>query len=436
MFESEVQIRIMEKLLKALSSSAVNDYKIIEVNSESSELFYVGKKLETNRATNLKSVSVTIYIDIDNKRGSATFTYYDYMNEEELAKLINDKIYAAKFALNQHYEIPSKNDEKPSKNPSNFENRNLSDIALEIGEAVFKADHYEDGFLSATEIFVTKKNRHILNSKGVDVSEVTYEGYIELIPAWEKNGEETETYNQIIFSNLDKDALTKEVDELLLLTKARMDAVPFKSDKPLTVIIEDEGVPRTISYFANDLSYAKEYQHMSRSKINESVQGDNVEGTPLTIDLLPSYVGASASSSVDSDGVVLKPVNIIKDGIAKARFGSYQFGYYLGVEHPTGVLPITKVECGNKSLEDYKKEPYLRCVKFSSFQLEDASGYFGGEVRLGFYFDGEKEIPVTGFSIAGSLPELKGKIVVSKEDIVSSRYVGPKYLFIKGMSII
>ena len=426
----------MEKLIKALKQSAINDYKIIVTDSESSELFYVGKKLETNRSTNLNNTQVTIYVDVDDKRGSASFVYHDFYSEEELLKLINDKIFASKFALNQYYEIPAKSTEKPRKNPSNFDNRKLFDIAKDIGEAIFEADHYEEGFLSATEVFVTRKNRHIINSRGVDVSEITYEGYVELIPAWEKNGEETETYNILTFSNLDKSEITREVDELLLLTKARMDAVPFKSDKPLTVIIEDEGVPRTFSYFVSDLSYASEYQHISRSKIGESVQGDDIKGTPLNIDLLPSFVGASASSSIDNDGVVLKPINLVKDGIAKARHGSYQFGYYLKEEHPTGILPIVKVECGDKSLDDYKGEPYLRCVKFSAFQLESNSGYFGGEVRLGFYFDGEKEIPVTGFSIAGSLHELKGNIVCSKEKIVSSRYVGPKYLFIKGMSIV
>jgi len=426
----------MEKLINALSNSVINDYRIIEVNSESSELFYVGKKLETNRGTSLKNIQVTIYVDVEGKRGSASFTYHDYLSKEELSKLIDEKIYAAKFALNEFYEIPSKSEEKPSKNPSNFENKQLSEVALEIGKAIFKADHYDSGFLSATEVFVTRKHRHIINSRGVDVSEVTYEGYVELIPAWEKDGEETETYNILTFSNLDTEQITKDVDELLLLTKARMDAVPFKSDKPITVIIEDEGVPRTISFFVSDLSYASAYQHLSRSELGKSVQGDDIKGTPLTIDLLPSYLGASASSSIDSDGVVLKPTNIIKGGIATSRHGSYQFGYYLKEAHPTGILPIMKVECGDKSLDDYKGEPYLRCVKFSAFQLEPNSGYFGGEVRFAFYFDGEKEIPVTGFSIAGSLHELKGNIVCSKENIVNSRYVGPKYLFIKGMSIV
>ena len=420
----------MEKLIKVLKNSAINDYRILETNSQSSELFYVGKKLETNRGTNLRNVEVTIYVDEDNKRGSASFVYNSFLSEEELAKLIDEKIYAAKFALNQFFEIPSKSEEKPGKNPSNFENRELSDVALDIAEAVFKADHYEAGFLSATEIFVTKKNRHLINSRGVDVSDVTYEGYVELIPAWEKGGEETETYNILTFSNLDKEQITKDVEELLLLTKARMDAIPLPSKDPINIIIEDEGVPRTISFFVSDLSYQSEFLHMSRSKVGESI------GANLTIDLLPSFVGASASRGFDNDGIVLKPVSLVKDGVPQTRHGSNQFGYYLGEKNPTGMLPIVKVACGDKTLEDNKKEPYLRCVKFSSFQLEDNSGYFGGEVRLGFYFDGEKEIPVTGFSISGSLLELKGNIICSKENIVTSRYVGPKYLFIKGMQIV
>ena len=131
---------------------------------------------------------------------------------------------------------------------------------------------------------MTRKNRHIINSRGVDVSEVTYEGYVELIPAWEKDGEETETYNMITFSNLDKDEITREVDELLLLTKARMDAVSLKSKEPITIIIEDEGVPRTMSFFVNDLSYASEYQHMSRNKIGESIQGDKISGAKPWLD--------------------------------------------------------------------------------------------------------------------------------------------------------
>ena len=82
-----------------------------------------------------------------------------------------------------------------------------------------------------------------------------------------------------------------------------------------------------------------------------------------------------------------------------------------------------------------KKEPYVECVKFSAFQVDKMSGFFGGEVRLGYYFDGEKTIPVTGFAISGNLHNLKGSLVLSKEVETMNGFKGPKAIEFKGVSI-
>ena len=60
----------------------------------------------------------------------------------------------------------------------------------------------------------------------------------------------------------------------------------------------------------------------------------------------------------------------------------------------------------------------------------------GGEVRLGFYFDGEKEIPVTGFSISGNIHELKKNLTLSSDTVTLPRYHGPKYVLIPGMKVL
>jgi len=54
-----------------------------------------------------------------------------------------------------------------------------------------------------------------------------------------------------------------------------------------------------------------------------------------------------------------------------------------------------------------KKEPYLYVVSFSDFSMDSLSGYFGGEIRLAYLFDGEKVTPVTGGSVSGNLLELQ-----------------------------
>ena len=108
---------------------------------------------------------------------------------------------------------------------------------------------------------------------------------------------------------------------------------------------------------------------------------------------------------------------------------------YLGIKKPTGMIPNVVVKHGSKSIKEMKNEPYLECVKFSSFQVDHYSGFFGGEVRLGYYFDGEKTYPVTGFAISGNIHNLKGSLVFSKEIETKVRYKGPKAVEIKGMKI-
>ncbi|MCR4879483.1 MAG: hypothetical protein K5906_00800 [Bacilli bacterium] len=425
----------MEKLIKVLNASPINDYKIQVTHSESVELFYVLNKLETNRATNIDEVEVTIYVDVEGKRGQASFDYYPYMKEEEIKEVIAKKIYAAKFALNPFFEIPAKTDKKPLEIESNLKNYSLREASEKVVRALLKAKQYDEALFSATEIFITKKDVRILNSKGVDVSSTSYKGFIEFIPSWEKDGEEVETYNNLEFSTLDEEELTKIIDEYVLLTKARFEATKLKLDKPVKVILEGEDVYKYFNYFVSNTSYPYIYQHMNRFELGDHTQGEEISGTKLNISLIPEHEGCAASCAFDSDGVILEPIQIIKDGVAINRHGPFRFGYYLNEKNPTGQLPILKVEAGTKSFNEMKKEPYLRCVKFSSFQNEQFSGFFGGEVRLGFYFDGEKEIPVTGFSIAGNINDAKGKTILSKETQINARYVGPMYLEIKDMGI-
>ena len=72
-----------------------------------------------------------------------------------------------------------------------------------------------------------------------------------------------------------------------------------------------------------------------------------------------------------------------------------------------------------------KKEPYLHVVSFSDFSMDSFSGYFGGEIRLAYLYDGEKVTPVTGGSVSGNLLELQKNIVFSTERYKNKDYDGP-----------
>ncbi|MBQ1976586.1 MAG: hypothetical protein II227_04025, partial [Clostridia bacterium] len=60
-------------------------------------------------------------------------------------------------------------------------------------------------------------------------------------------------------------------------------------------------------------------------------------------------------------------------------------------------------------------------------QLDIYNDYIGGEVRLAYYFDGEREIPMTGISISGKLSEALANMHLSDTAAVHEGYHGPRW---------
>lgn len=427
---------MMDKFIDLLKKNKdVAEWKINRSSTKSCELFYVLDKLETNRATDTVAYSVTIYVDKDGKRGASNFALFDYMTDAEIEEKISENVFSASFALDEYYDLPKKEEAELIKSESNLKDRPFADIIEEVVDACFKANTYKEGYLSATEFFLYEKEVRVITSKGIDLSSKSYKGQIEIIPSWEKDGEEVEVYHMITFEDFKPEEITEKVNEELLLAKARFEAKELKKKDGLRVFIQEDDVADILWSFADELGYAGEYMKRNKFKVGENVQGSDITGDALNITLVPYYKGASGSMAFDGDGVALRKLSIIEDGVAKALYGSYRFGYYLGVKRPTGILPVLVQKEGMKSFKELADRPYLRCVKFSGIQVDQSTGYFGGEVRLGFYFDGEKEIPVTGITVSGNLDKNKAGFMFSKETYTGNTYHGPKYIAIDGMTI-
>ncbi len=428
---------MISKFIKVLkNNSKVSAWKITEYLEKSYELFYVQDKLEVNRASDTKEYTVTVYVDKKKQRGASSFNVYDYMSEAEINEKIEENVFAAGFAMNEYYEIPKPEKTKPEKIKSNLGDKPFEKLMPEIVDAVFAANVYKQGYLSATEFFLRENTNRIVNSNGVDITTKKFSGNIEVIPSWDANGEEAEVYRMINFTNFNAKEITAEVDFRLMLAKARCEAKKLTKKSGLKVIIQDAEAGDILRYFSEELTYGKKYTKTLRFDKGAKIQGTKITGDKLNVKVVPFCENAYSSSPVDGDGVVLSEVELIKDGTVKNLHGSYRFGYYLKEKKPTGVVPVLSVAEGKKTSKEMQKEPYLRCVEFSAIQVESDSGYFGGEVRLGYYFDGKKEIPVTGFAISGDLNKSKSTMVFSKETVTTEYYHGPKYIEFKDVQIL
>ena len=413
------------KTLKA--NKKISDYELTLINKDSRELFYVLDHLEINRAVKIDSATIRVYVSDKKTTGSSMVMLTAADDEKSLAKKLNAAVTRAKSARNQYYPLAEKTvnikEEKKNKQDLNL-------IASKVAEAVLKADHFKNGWINSTEIFVSNIREELINSKGIDHKSEYFKIEIECIPTWSNKKEEFELYKFYQSNRIDYKQITAEITEILELAKARSEALTLKQVKlpdDLPVLVKNDMLEVIVDNFAYDLSYRNVFMKENHYNINDVLSENRFDLT-----MKPCINGCVSSHKYDSHGVVLKSKTLIRKGVVKNNFGDIQFGYYLGEKDITGSIPVAEIKAEGIN---YKKEKHLIIENFSAPQLEENSGYWGGEVRLARYFDGKKYIPLTGFSIAGNIYEDIKKVEFSKEQTLTNSYKGPKYMIFKGLKI-
>lgn len=437
----------LDKLIKILSSSnKVDAWKIVDTVINGNELFFVYKNLDMNRAKLVHNISLTVFKDFEDNskkyRGSSTVAIHPTMEDEELEKAINDTAFAAGFIKNEYYPVVKPEDNEKNKCSEESNKKLHSKISTDeavaalsrIADGLYSSDINEKGHINASEFFVNTLNVRIVNSEGIDESYEITKGDVEFITSWKETGEEIELYKRIRFNDFDEKYFAAEAKELLDRSREKAIAVPTPALKDVPVLLTGEPVEEFFKYYYDGASASAVYNQISTFKVNESVQGDKIEGDFLNIELDPFMPGSADCAPYDEDGIKLSKVKIIEDGVLKRYWGDVRHSYYLGVE-PTGSINNVVVAGGSKTIADLKAEPYLELVAFSDFQMDSLTGDFAGEIRLGWYFDGKETKAVTSGSISGNAKNVQKNFYLSKELQHSCNFNGPKTIKLHGVSV-
>lgn len=414
------------------NTSGISDWRVNTVRTESTELFFVHKNLETVRSTDTTDIKVSVYALHDGKLGEATFSVYASYDDEKIAEEIEKAKKKANIIANQTYSLPE-NEVGEYVSASNFANYEPYNLASLISKACFEADNVEGGSINALEIFVYKDIVSVKNSRGIDKTQVKYRAMVEAIPTF--NGEESvELYEQYNFTEFDHALVVEEIAKKMHEVKDRYEAKAPTSKLDCPVVLDAPELEQLFGNFIGNLNFSMVYQHSNAFNVGDDIQKD-ASGDRITLAMRGAVKGSVRSSVFDSDGVNLIDRVIIEGGKATSLWGGTRFAQYLG-EVPTGNLGCMSVECGSLSDEQKRSAPYFRCASMSGLQVDIYNDYIGGEVRLGYYFDGEREIPVTGISISGKLSSALANMRLSNESITYESYNGPKCAIFEGIEIV
>lgn len=421
---------MIEQIRAVLGQLGIESYRIEKNVSESVECFFIRKKLDLKRRTDLTDYEVTVFraFERDGKRmlGSSASNIHPGMDEEEMKSVLRDAYEAAALVCNPYYELNSGCREEPVPSGSSFAARSLEECARLMTEALYAPDRQEEVFVNSAEVFAKHVRHRIVNSCGVDVGYETYsvsgEYVVQCI-----SPQDVETYHSFAYRDADAEGLRRDVEEALAMTRARAEAVKAPKAGEYAVLLSGKHMRTLLSYYLSRSATSMVYQKYSNYQIGTAVQGEDIQGDALTIWL-------KAKDPYSFEGIPMKDRALMEEGVLKTLHGGARFAYYLGIE-PTGNYRCISVPTGSRTLEELKNRPYLHIVSFSDFQMDDFSGHFGGEIRLAFLYDGEKVTPVTGGSVNGSILDVQGHMVFSKERYRDENYDGPYAVRIEGVKV-
>ncbi|NMM63785.1 TldD/PmbA family protein [Clostridium sp. P21] len=422
---------MINRIKNILKASNINEYKITETKVNSEELFFIKKNLDMNRSKDVHNFNVIVYKDFEENnekyKGSSMVSIHPTMSDKEIKKAIEDAAFAANFAKSQYYEIPQKFTKEVEKiKESKFKDKSFSYWMEKLAQKLYEADNKEKGNINSAEFFLEKVYKRVVNSKGLDVNFENYKGNIEFVTNWREE-EEIELYKSMDFSDFDEKQIVNSVNEMLFASEQRALAKDMPKSGKHKVIFTGAAVKELLSYYVYQASVEAVYNNMSKAKLDENIQGNDAKGDLLNITLDPTLENSSFSAPFDEDGLPLSKVKIFDKGVLKKYHGDFRNSFYLGVE-PTGTIHNFIVDGGSKAYEDMKKEPHIELAEFSDFQIDELTGDFGGEIRLGWYFDGIKTIPITGGSVSGNIKEFHNSMYFSKEIEKDNEFQGPKAL--------
>ena len=419
-------ITIIDALRK---NPQVSDYKITVIKKESYELFYVKGKLETVRCTDTCDKEVTVYADHDGFKGDSQFFVYPSTTAEQLDALIAEAAAKALVINNQNYQLPG--DEKAEYVvESNFSEYTPVEIASRVAKAVFEANEVENASLNAVEIFINKYTETVANSRGLEKTQVRYDAMVEAIPTYNGEKESVELYEQYNFSSLDENAIRSEIAGKMAEVKARYEAVTPAEKPACNVVISGLELYVLFARIAFNLNYSAVYSHSNLFRKGDDIQ-KSADCDLIGITMTGELPGNCRSTKFDDDGLSLASAKIVENGVVTGYYGSNRFGQYLG-ENPTGDMRCISVEPGSiGNIEG----PYLEILATSGLQVDFHNDYIGGEVRLAYWHDGEKIVPVTGIAVSGKLSDVLAHIRFTEKTASRSGYYGPAKAVLSNMNI-
>ncbi|HQG39426.1 MAG TPA: hypothetical protein PLV76_00885, partial [Spirochaetales bacterium] len=283
---------MLERIKELLQqTNTISDFRITEIRKSGLEWYLIGKEIETARSKDTLDYEVAVYVDSNNgsTRGACIFHIQPTMSVKEITASINRAVQTAESIHNDWYPIPEAHHaNNPAPIPmSQFAKMSLSQAMQTVCDSLYKHNGLDGATINSLEIFLTKIDEHIINSRGIDIYISKFHGYTEYIVNAGSGKEEIELYDSIHFSEPLLDTLSNTVRLKLKQAHDRLAAIPTPDCSNLPVIFSGSPAEEFYRYWFQACQNSAHYQHTSPFALGENISVPDATGDTITLSAVP-----------------------------------------------------------------------------------------------------------------------------------------------------
>ena len=422
---------MLNTIIDLLRASTADAWEVTDIQETGWEFYLIRHRLDQHRAKLTRHTHVKVYRRFGEGKflGSASAEIPPTATAAEAKATVDALCQRAEYVKNPAYTLVTPDGEAQAQTGS----VDVAAIARDFLEAVQAVPETATEDINSYEIFVSEKKRRFVNSEGVDVVSVYPSSMAEVVVNARRDGHEIELYRLYHSGACDKAGLTQALTETLRYSRDKLIAQPTPALGQATVLFSTDAACEIYNYFISRMSAAMLVRRISDWQIGEPVVKD-AEGDLVTVRALVNLPNSADNAAYDPEGARRWDFDVIENGIARQSFGSRQFSQYLGLER--SCIPGNyAVSGGSQDAAALRSGPYLEVVEFSDFQVHPMSGDIAGEIRLGYWHDGEKTIPVSGGSVTGSMLTLAKTMRMSREQRQYNNLLIPAVTALSGVTI-
>lgn len=428
---------IIDTIKKVLSQSKADAWSVTDTKTHGWEFYFIRHRLDQNRSKAVEHLNVTVYRKSEDGQflGSASAEVYPTSSEEEIRKTVDSLLYRASLVKNPYYTLnkgdgTQQKDEKPV---------DVEKISQDFITTLSHVPETKTEDINSYEIFVDEIREHYMNSEGVDTFCVYPSSSCEVVinarDDRKVNGKphEIELYRMYHSGTCDTEGMTADLIKTMQYGRDKLIAGPTPPLKHGAVVFSTYDAASFVRYLEAHTSGSLKYMGIARTEIG-SPFAEDVRGDKITLKAVRYLPNSSRNMAFDHEGAAVHDTVLIDQGIVRNLWSDRQHACYLGLENTNQVTNLV-LEGGSRSAEQIRTGTYLEVVQFSSFTVDPMDGLLAGEIRLGYYHDGDKVSIVSGGSVTGNFAQAMKEMYLSREQTQYNNVLVPSVIRLENLTI-